>query len=583
MEVTQTPIQSFTEKCREVLGEYKKNVESSISASVAYLIARFESLERPYAVAITAYCLSLCQEDRSLALSAWGKLKGLATEEGDCRMWASRSDLRLANEVQGYKVPPPQAITVETTAYALLTAVANKDMEWADSAVCWLSKQENYGGGFKSTQDTIVALEALSDYALSRSSSLSTKLDLHFTAIGRNQKAKLTMDKPGERVETELKRLLGSKIHVHASGQGRAKMKVVMAYHALQPEDTCQHLSISITVQGKVKYTARVLDNYDYVDYDEEGGRKEEVEERDVHHSKIEWFDARSRRRRDTEESLKTAVEYVVCVSHDLSRNLSGMAIADITLLSGFVALTEDLDKLKELSDRYISHYETTQGRVLLYFDEIPEGRECITFGAEQKVQIGLLQPAPASFYDYYEPDRKCTVFYSAPQRSRMVSTLCSGEVCQCAEKPCHSEKKTFEMRKKKARIDFACYFPTVEYGYEVKINHMSEKSNFELYHTTVTDILRATGDESVAKGSVRVFAKRRQCKGTLQTDKTYLIMGKDGTTTDTLGEMQYLLDSSSWVEQLPSDSQCRASKRRLQCNVLNAFVSQYKTDGCTQ
>ncbi|KAJ8288044.1 hypothetical protein COCON_G00007030 [Conger conger] len=564
--------------------EKKKDVESSISASIAYLISRFDSLERPYAVAITAYCLALCRhEDQNLALSAWGKLKNLTTEEGECRMWVSRSDLRLANEKQGHKVPPPQAITVETTAYALLTAVANKDMEWADSAVCWLSKQENYGGGFKSTQDTIVALEALAEYALSRPSAPSSKLDLRFTAPGRNEKATLTMEKAGERVEAELKRLLGSKIIVHASGQGKAKMKVVKAYHALQPEDTCQFLSISITVQGKVKYTGEVIDNYDYVD-DEEGERKEEVEERGIAHSKIEWFDARSRRRRNTDENQKTDVEYVVCVSHDLSRNLSGMAIADITLLSGFEAVTADLEKLKALSDRYISHYETTQGRVLLYFDEVPEGKECIMFGAVQRVPIGLLQPAPASFYDYYEPDRKCTVFYSAPQRSRMVSTLCSGEVCQCAEKPCHKEKMTFELSQTtNIRLDFACYFPTVEYGYKVKVDLMSEQSNFELYHTTVIDVLRATGDESVAKGSVRVFAKRRQCKGKLQMGKTYLIMGKDGTTTDTQGQMQYLLDSSSWVEQFPSETQCQASRRKPQCRDLNQFLSQYQTDGCTQ
>lgn len=44
------------------------------------------------------------------------------------------------------------AITVETTAYALLTALAHRDIPWADSASCWLVAQENYGGGFKSTQ-----------------------------------------------------------------------------------------------------------------------------------------------------------------------------------------------------------------------------------------------------------------------------------------------------------------------------------------------------------------------------------------------------------------------------------------------
>ncbi|KAI1886085.1 hypothetical protein AGOR_G00210390 [Albula goreensis] len=568
--------------------ERKKTVESSISASVDFLLARLGSLERPYAVAITAYCLSLCQEERSIALSAWNRLKDLATEEGECRMWRSRDDLRLAHEAQSHIVPPPSAITVETTANALLTALANKDMEWADSAVCWLTKQENYGGGFKSTQDTIVALEALTQYALSKPSSAISKLDLEFTTPGRNHRETLAMNAPGEKVETELKRLLGGKINVQARGEGKAKMKVVMAYHALEPKDTCQMLSISVTVEGKVEYTAQVLEDYDYVDYNEEGDRREEVEDRGIPRSEIEWFDARSRRRRDTHESLKTAVDYVVCVSHDLSRNLSGMAIADITLLSGFEAQTEDLDKLKELSDRYISHYETREGRVLLYFDEVPDGKECIKFGAVQKVPIGLLQPAPASFYDYYEPDRRCTVFYSAPQRSRMVTTLCSGDVCQCAEKPCHKEKMTFQMVNKKritkkTRLDFACYFPTVEYGYTVKIDSVSEKSNFELYHATVTDVLRATGDENVAHGSVRVFAKRRQCKGTLEMDKAYLIMGKDGTTTDTDGQMQYLLDSSSWVEKLPSDEQCKASRYKAPCRDLNTFLSQYQIDGCTQ
>ena len=50
--------------------------------------------------------------------------------------------------------PQQDAITVETTAYALLTAVAHRDALWAHSASCWLVEQENYGGGFMSTQVT---------------------------------------------------------------------------------------------------------------------------------------------------------------------------------------------------------------------------------------------------------------------------------------------------------------------------------------------------------------------------------------------------------------------------------------------
>lgn len=49
------------------------------------------------------------------------------------------------------------------------------------------------------------------------------------------------------------------------------------------------------------------------------------------------------------------------------------------------------------------------------------------------------------------------------------------------------------------------------------------------IFHLTDGDIL-------VNEDSVRVFAKRRQCKGQLALGKQYLVMGKDGSTTDSDG-----------------------------------------------
>lgn len=31
-------------------------------------------------------------------------------------------------------------------------------------------------------------------------------------------------------------------------------------------------------------------------------------------------------------------------------------------------------------------------------------------------------------------PEHKCSVFYGAPTKSKLLSTLCSADVCQCAE-----------------------------------------------------------------------------------------------------------------------------------------------------
>uniref|UniRef100_A0A4W5PPX6 Complement C4B (Chido/Rodgers blood group) n=1 Tax=Hucho hucho TaxID=62062 RepID=A0A4W5PPX6_9TELE len=558
------------------------NKEPIISKATDYLLSRVEELQRPYAVAITAYCLSICLSDRTQAEPAWEKLKGLATED-HCHGWYANAG--MVNEEKKHNVPTIEAITVETTAYALLTAVAHKDTKWADSAACWLTSQENYGGGFKSTQDTIVALEALSEYALNSPQPPITEVDVQFTTPGKSDVQKLSLDNKGEKVETELKKLIGNRIiNVMLTGQGKAKMKVTRAYHLLDTSDDCNLLSITVKVKGKVEYTATIVEDYTYYDYGDGDGEKREEE--DVPRSAIEWFDARSRHRRDTQQSRNSVndVEYEVCVSHSLTRNLTGMSIADITLLSGFEAQTDDLDKLKNQDEQYISHYEVSHGKVLLYFNEIEE-RECVTFRAVQTVTIGLLQPAPATFYDYYEPDRKCTTFYAAPKRSKMVSTLCAGDVCQCSERPCHKEKETLGPLKieKKDRFEHACYSPTVDYGFIVQVISMSVKSNFELYSTNVTDVLRATGDGKLEESKVRVFAKRLQCKGQLETGKKYLIMGKDGSTTDSNGQMQYLLESNTWIEQVPNEKKCKGSNNKPTCKKFRDFVSEYKLNGCTQ
>uniref|UniRef100_A0A669E1D4 Complement C4B (Chido/Rodgers blood group) n=1 Tax=Oreochromis niloticus TaxID=8128 RepID=A0A669E1D4_ORENI len=518
--------------------EVRNDVEASILRSTSYLLSHLAELQHPYAIAITAYCLSVCLPEGTDHSRTWAKLQAGAVKTKDnCTFWPSDENQKV------------DAITVETTAYALLTAVQLGHMKEADEIACWLNSQENYYGGFKSTQDTLVALEALAEYELKKSASSETRMKAEFTSPMRNEIVTLQLENKMEGVETDLKKFTGNKITVHLTGKGEIKFKIVKAYHLLEPKDDCDHLSISVRVDGKVKYTLPVLENYEYYDYDDE-----KQDQEDLGRTAIEGSDAHTRYRRTVDNNLSTkeAVTYTVCVRQ--KSNLTGMAIADITLLSGFKAETKTLERLMEPSEQYISHFEESFGKVLLYFNE-----ECISFEATQQVPVGLLQPAPASFYDYYEPNRKCTVFYSAPQRSKMVSKLCSEDVCQCAE-------------------TFFFGFP----AYIVEVSSISVKSNFELYTTSVIDVLRSNNDVSVSENSVRVFAKRVHCKGKLHLEKQYLIMGKDGTTKDSSGMMQYLLESNTWVEKKPSE-ECRKSVNTYVCKEFDDFVDEYKVDGCRQ
>ncbi|MGH0187849.1 UNVERIFIED_CONTAM: hypothetical protein FKN15_026736 [Acipenser sinensis] len=128
--------------------------KDAIDKSTEYLQDKILKVNRPYSLAISAYALALTKPDSSAAHQAVEILKSQAIEDREKGVvfWEADSELRLQGEDKAHLVPQAQAITVETTAYGLLAALANREQELAESVYRWLSEQQNYGGGFRSTQ-----------------------------------------------------------------------------------------------------------------------------------------------------------------------------------------------------------------------------------------------------------------------------------------------------------------------------------------------------------------------------------------------------------------------------------------------
>ncbi|MGH0133609.1 UNVERIFIED_CONTAM: hypothetical protein FKN15_053461 [Acipenser sinensis] len=143
-------------------------VNKVIDEAVKYLKGKIMSLERPFAVAITAYALALVKPGSDAANQAQQRLRELAQcdEVRTICHWQANEDLRLAEEKRKQSVPQAESISVETTAYALLQTLLVNDITYATPVVRWLTEQRKKGGGFRSTQDTVVALEALSQYSI---------------------------------------------------------------------------------------------------------------------------------------------------------------------------------------------------------------------------------------------------------------------------------------------------------------------------------------------------------------------------------------------------------------------------------
>ncbi|XP_011855956.1 PREDICTED: complement C4-A [Mandrillus leucophaeus] len=363
--------------------------------------------------------------------------------------------------------------------------------------------------------------------------------------------------------------------------------QVLRIYNVLDMKNTtCQDLQIEVTVKGHVEYTMEANEDYEDYEYDEFPARDDPgVPLQPV--TPLQLFEGRrNRRRREAPkvvEEQESRVHYTVCIWRNGKVGLSGMAIADITLLSGFHALRADLEKLTSLSDRYVSHFETEGPHVLLYFDSV--SGESVG-GRKRWGSLGLRRQnrGTRALTPLCSPERRCSVFYGAPSKSRLLATLCSAEVCQCAEGKCPRQRRALERGLQDEdgyRMKFACYYPRVEYGFQVKVLREDSRAAFRLFETKITQVLHFTKDVKATVNQTRNFLVRASCRLRLEPGREYLIMGLDGATYDLKGHPQYLLDSNSWIEEMPSERQCRSTRLRAACAQLNDFLQEYGTQGC--
>ncbi|NXE46864.1 CO4 protein, partial [Casuarius casuarius] len=531
-----------------------------VRKAVAYMKNHLSRNLNFYSTAITAYALTLVQSNSEEAQWATEKLRGCSSfdEAKQQRYWGNGRD----------------AVSVEATAYALLQTLLLKDVEYARPIATWLTERRNYGGGYCSTQDTVVALEALSAYSIQALGTASTSLSVRVETPGRQNGYLITLTDGDEEIQKALEFDLGNKLQVSVQGKGNGTMSILKVYQSSElKENTCNDLILTVEMEGNIKYTDAAY-NEEYYDYEESFAIEASLHEP---RPEIEWFDIYSRRKRDVSSPSKAkSLLYKVCV-RSTGANVPKMSLVDLSLLSGLEPDTKDLEQLVMSSDKYIQHFEHKEGKVLLYFGELTSGPEpdCISFEAKQINPMGLVQPANAILYDFYNPERKCSVFYSAPQHSAMLSAVCQADVCQCAEGPCPRQRSTFSGTiTATTRLDFVCYNATVDYVYEVELLNSTQKNVFDYYEAKILRILKTTADESAYVGAHRQFIKRSACKLKMEVGKRYLLMGKDGETVDCNNRLQYFLDSQAWVEKIPDDKMCQATLQRQACAQLQDFMN---------
>ncbi|XP_056127943.1 complement C4 [Rhinichthys klamathensis goyatoka] len=548
----------------------------AIDKAKSYLDGQLDALESPYSLAITAYALTLHDHQSAEARRVQQKLKDIANCDHQTCFWDAKGG-------RGKLEGKAEAESVETTAYALLSMLSVPDMKTAKLAANWLTEQRKYGGGFQSTQDTVVALEALAKYSIQNNDIRDLDLRVEM-CLENGKKQDFQLTKHNALTTEAVKVRNAGKFTLNVQGTGHGTLTVVQTYRTMKKDESyCDLFHLSVTVEGELEYKMYNKEETfdDYYNYEAEEDQKDEPM------SSIEWFDLRSRRKRQISEEPKkeSSLIYTVCVGMK-KNNSVGMVMVDISLLSGLMPHIKDLEHNVKGSERYIDHYETHHNKVFLYFAKITETEECLQFGADQVVPMGLVQPASAVIYDYYSPEKRCGIFYTAPQKSPMISKLCNGDVCTCAEGGCPNLKVTFSKdMKNNTRSRFACYDPTVDYVYVIKMVNSSRDEVFMHYTILITDVLQTGMDSSIQKDVTRQMILRLSCdKMELNNKAQYLFMGQNNAISVLNNDGQhfrYVLNSDMWIEKIPEEKQCKATSSRSACFHLNEFITKHPIKRC--
>ncbi|KAB5550613.1 hypothetical protein PHYPO_G00055780 [Pangasianodon hypophthalmus] len=548
----------------------------AIEKARSYLLEHLDAQQNPYAVAITAYALSLNNPQSPDAMRAHRKLMDLATCNNKRCFWD------VGGKVGGLD-KKADAISVEATAYGLLQAVTMQDKRKSLPIATWLTEQRKYGGGFQSTQDTVIALEALSKFSIQNNDVEDLDLRVEM-CVNDKRKENLHLNKQTALTQTAIEVKELGKVAVTVRGRGKGTLSIVQTYRSLKKEESfCDHFDLTVKVEGELAILSDEdeegkLD--DYYNYDDDEAREEPM-------SRQDWFDLRTRRKRQVPEEPKkeNTLFYTVCVSKKKG-NSTGMVLVDISLLTGLAPNIQDLEDNVKGTEKYIDHYDVHHNKVFLYFNEITDEEMCVRFRTEQIIPVGLVQPAAAVIYDYYNPDRKCSVFYTAPKDSPLLAKLCEADVCTCAEGGCPRLKVTFSKNmEEKTRSFYACYSPTVDYIYTVKILSSSTDGVFTAYSTSITKVLQTGKDSAIEKGAVREVLHRLTCdEFELKVDADYLIMGQDDTMFVGNAEkrFRYILNNMMWIEEMPPPTKCRATKSKKACQLLEKFIQLHSLNQCS-
>ena len=332
-------------KCSESLeGQLKVEAATAKSRSINYLERVLSYLRDPYEVAIVTHALTLANS--AAKETAFGRLHSLRRENEGMVYWSRDpvpSNAVVYENQRPFVQPRPptdqDSVAVEASAYALLTYLARDGIgDLQERTVTWLNTMRMRDAGFVSIYDTIVAMEALTEYAY---------------------RARL-------RDITEMIVLVEASASPQASQQVRVESDNLATVHSLEIPNVWGHVNIIARGAGQAVLQLKVQYGVDWEDLRDRPKRP--------------YFDlfideTYSHFRNKSHISVETCVRWLAVDESPTS----GATTVEYELPSGYGYVQSDANEVAKTLP-FISDVLVASNRVVWLFDRVGPERICFHF-----------------------------------------------------------------------------------------------------------------------------------------------------------------------------------------------------------
>ncbi|XP_030599943.1 alpha-2-macroglobulin isoform X2 [Archocentrus centrarchus] len=324
-------------------------------------------LDNLYTTALMSYTFTLAG-DEEMRRKLITLLHQKSHMQGDTRHWK-----RAGASGKGL-----DSLEVEMTSYVLLALLSGPSipgfgLDYSAGIAHWLTQQQNPYGGFASTQDTVVALQALAKYGAATYSSEGSTTVTVTSLGGLNKEFTVNQDNRLLYQEEKLSEVPGE-YTIRAQGQNCVLTQISMHYNIPPPADFSA-FNISAITMAKCNISRPQLILFVHVRYQ---GRRQET----------------------------------------------NMVIINIKLLSGYILDKSSLTLLQ--IDHSVKRVDVEEGFINIYLDGLKKDEmQIYSVTLEEDQPVRNLKPAVVKVYDYYQTsDEAVTDYTSSCAESDSINEL---------------------------------------------------------------------------------------------------------------------------------------------------------------